>query len=43
MAELDVQPKNSNSWWIWILMAVIAVTILLLLFNGCNYTTNAVA
>ena len=40
MAELDVQPKNSNSWWIWILAALIALVLLLLLLRGCNSTDN---
>jgi outer membrane protein OmpA-like peptidoglycan-associated protein len=36
MAELDVQPKRSNPWWIWLLIAIIALAVLFFLFKGCN-------
>jgi outer membrane protein OmpA-like peptidoglycan-associated protein len=43
MAQLDVQPKSSTPWWVWLLAAIFAVLALLLLFKGCNKTdTTAV-
>ena len=36
MAQLDVQPKKSGPWWIWLVVAIIAILILLFLFKGCN-------
>jgi outer membrane protein OmpA-like peptidoglycan-associated protein len=35
MAELDVQPKTSRPWWIWLLLALIVVAFLLL-FRNCS-------
>lgn len=43
MAQLDVQPKKSNPWWLWLLIAIIAIAILLFLLKGCNNKTAAVA
>ncbi len=34
MADLDVQRKSSNNWWIWILVAAIAAVILYFVFHG---------
>jgi triacylglycerol esterase/lipase EstA (alpha/beta hydrolase family) len=28
MAELDVQRKKSNPWWIWVLLAIVIAGIL---------------
>ncbi|EOR94387.1 Putative outer membrane protein [Arcticibacter svalbardensis MN12-7] len=36
MAELNVQPKRSNSSWIWIILALIAMAILFFFFKGCD-------
>jgi outer membrane protein OmpA-like peptidoglycan-associated protein len=43
MAQLDVQPKNSSPWWIWLLLAIFAILILLFLFRGCNSKTTVVS
>jgi outer membrane protein OmpA-like peptidoglycan-associated protein len=42
MAQLDVQPKKSNPWWLWLLFALIAIAILLFLVRGCNDHTGEV-
>lgn len=39
MAELNVQPKRSNSGWIWLLLALLALGILFFLIKGCNNTS----
>jgi len=36
MAELDVQPKRNNPWWIWLLLALIALALIFFLTKGCN-------
>ncbi|MDF3076678.1 MAG: rane protein [Sphingobacteriaceae bacterium] len=36
MAQLDVEPKKSNSWWLWLLIALIALALLFFLARGCN-------
>jgi bacteriorhodopsin len=42
MAQLDVQPKKANPWWLWLLLAVIAIIILFFVVRGCNSgDTNA--
>lgn len=35
MAELDVQPKRSRPWWIWLLV-LLAIVALIALLRGCN-------
>ncbi|MCC8424677.1 OmpA family protein [Mucilaginibacter sp. UR6-11] len=42
MAQLDVQPKKSAPWWIWLLLAIFAILVLLLLLKGCNGKTTQV-
>ena len=42
MAQLDVQPKKSTPWWIWLLLAIFAILILLFLLKGCNDKTTTV-
>ena len=39
MADLDVQPKKSNPWWLWLLAAFVALLIILFLFKACNHTS----
>lgn len=39
MAELDVQPKRSGAWWLWILLLAIAVIVIFLLMRGGNTKT----
>ncbi|WP_138484522.1 OmpA family protein [Dyadobacter bucti] len=41
MAELDVQPKQSRPWWIWLLLALIVIGLIALL-RGCNKDDNSV-
>jgi outer membrane protein OmpA-like peptidoglycan-associated protein len=43
MAQLDVQQKKSNSWWLWLLIALIIIGILAYLLKGCNSKTTPVA
>ncbi|WP_462266740.1 OmpA family protein [Mucilaginibacter sp.] len=43
MAELDVRPKRSNPWWLWLLLALVALAILFFLFKGCNTKKGAVS
>ncbi len=33
MAELNVQRKNRNSWWLWLVIGVVIIGIILL-FSG---------
>lgn len=42
MAQLDVQRKRSNPWWIWLLLALIALAILFFAARGCNGGNDAV-
>lgn len=42
MADLDVQPKKSSPWWIWLIIVLIAIIILFFLVKGCNSKTTAV-
>lgn len=39
MAELNVQPKKNNSWWIWALLALVLLALLFFLLKGCNNKT----
>lgn len=32
MAQLDVQPKKSNPWWIWLAIVLLIIALLLYLF-----------
>jgi outer membrane protein OmpA-like peptidoglycan-associated protein len=43
MAQLDVQPKKSNPWWLWLLIALIAIAILLFFLKGCNNKSGQTA
>lgn len=36
MADLNVEPKTSRPWWIWLLLALAAIAILLFLVRGCD-------
>jgi outer membrane protein OmpA-like peptidoglycan-associated protein len=36
MAELDVRPKRSNPWWLWLLLALVLLALLFFLLKGCN-------
>jgi len=42
MADLDVQPKRSGPWWLWLLITLIALVILIFFFKGCHSKTKAV-
>ncbi|WP_345949248.1 OmpA family protein [Mucilaginibacter sp. PAMB04274] len=39
MAHLEVKPKSGTPWWLWLLLAIIALAILLFLFKGCGNKT----
>jgi len=41
MAELDVQPKSGRPWWLWLLIALIALALIFFLFRSCNRTDDA--
>lgn len=36
MAHLEVEPKRSSPWWIWLIVAIVALGIIALLARGCN-------
>lgn len=36
MAELNVQPKKNNPWWLWILLLLIGLGLLFFYLKGCN-------
>ncbi|WP_432713430.1 OmpA family protein [Pedobacter sp.] len=36
MAHLEVEPKRANPWWIWLIAAIVALVIIVLLARGCN-------
>lgn len=36
MADLNVQPKRSTNWWIWLLLAIILIGLIYFLSKGCN-------
>ncbi|WP_181307091.1 OmpA family protein [Rufibacter sp. XAAS-G3-1] len=36
MADLDVQPKSSRPWWLWLLLALVALALLFFLLRGCD-------
>lgn len=38
MAELDVQPKSGKPWWLWLLLALIALALIFFLFRSCDRT-----
>jgi outer membrane protein OmpA-like peptidoglycan-associated protein len=37
MAELHVQPKNSRPWWLWLLLALVALGLIFFLMRGCDH------
>ncbi len=37
MAELNVEPKKSTAWWIWLLLGLIALALLFVFLNGRDY------
>jgi outer membrane protein OmpA-like peptidoglycan-associated protein len=43
MAHLEVKPKSGTPWWLWLLLALIALAILLLFFKGCGNKPKEVA
>lgn len=40
MAELNVQPKKQRPWWLWLLLALLALAALFFLLRGCNRETD---
>jgi outer membrane protein OmpA-like peptidoglycan-associated protein len=41
MAELDVKPKDhKTAWWLWLLIALIALAVLFYFVRGCNATDD---
>lgn len=43
MADLDVEPKRSSPWWLWLLILVIGIVVLIFLFKGCHSKPAALA
>jgi outer membrane protein OmpA-like peptidoglycan-associated protein len=43
MADLEVQPKRSGPWWLWLILALIALVILFFFFKGCNGNKTAIS
>jgi len=41
MAHLEVKPKNKASWWLWLLLAIIALALILFLVKR-NYSDERV-
>lgn len=39
MAELNVQPKSGRPWWLWLLLALLALALIFFLIKGCNRDT----
>jgi outer membrane protein OmpA-like peptidoglycan-associated protein len=40
MAELDVQPKRSGPWWLWLLLLLFVIIVLIFIIKGCNSKTT---
>lgn len=40
MAQLNVEPKKNNSWWPWLLVALVALALLFFFTKGCNNKGN---
>lgn len=40
MAHLEVKPKNGTPWWVWLILALIALAILLFSLKRCNGDTT---
>ncbi|VFA44101.1 OmpA family protein [Chryseobacterium indologenes] len=40
MAHLEVKPKNGTPWWVWLILALIALAILLFSLRRCNGDTK---
>lgn len=40
MAHLEVKPKNGTPWWVWLILALIALAILLFSLRRCNGDTT---
>jgi outer membrane protein OmpA-like peptidoglycan-associated protein len=40
MAELHVQPKKASNWWIWLLLAIIAIGVIYFLSKRSNATAT---
>lgn len=36
MAQLDVEKKKDNKWWIWVIVAIAAIVILWMVFDNSN-------
>lgn len=36
MAHLEVKPKNGTPWWVWLILALVALAILLFSLRRCN-------
>jgi hypothetical protein len=41
MADLDVQPKVSRPWWLWLLILLIVVAIAFYLVKGRSAATTS--
>ncbi len=43
MAHLEVEPKPSRPWWIWVLLAIVLVALAAILLNKCGTDQKSVA
>jgi outer membrane protein OmpA-like peptidoglycan-associated protein len=43
MAHLEVKPKSGTPWWVWLLLALVALGILYFLFRGNENDSAAIA
>ena len=43
MAHLEVQPKKSRPWWLWLILLLIALAIIFALLKGCGHNNNSLA
>lgn len=43
MADLNVQHKKSSSWWVWLLLAIVAIALFMILSRSCNASKTVAA
>ena len=43
MAQLDVQPKQSKPFWIWVILVIIALALLFFFLKGCSNSSAPTA
>lgn len=43
MAHLEVQPKKSAPWWLWLILLLVALVLLFALFKGCGNNNDSLS